>query len=64
LLDEQEYDLVILDINLPDGNGFTLCHKYRQHSDKPVIFLTANDMEMDELHGYDLGADDYVTKPF
>ena len=64
LLTGQEYDLVILDVNLPDGNGYTLCRKYREYSNNPVVFLTANDMEMDELHGYDLGADDYVTKPF
>lgn len=65
LCKEQKYDLIILDINLPDGNGFELCRyikeKYRKTA---IIFLTANDMESDMLRGYELGAEDYVTKPF
>ena len=63
--EKQEYDLVVLDINLPDGNGFDLCSDIRAgHPDTAVIFLTANDMESDMIRGYELGADDYVTKPF
>lgn len=57
-------DLIILDINLPDGNGFDFLRKLRQTSDTPVIILTANDLETDEVTGLELGADDYITKPF
>jgi len=57
-------DLIILDVNLPDGNGFDFLKKIRQNYDVPVIMLTANDMEMDEVRGLQLGADDYITKPF
>ena len=57
--------LMILDINLPDGNGFDFCRDIKESlPDTAVIFLTANDMESDMLKGYELGADDYVTKPF
>lgn len=62
---KQEYDLIVLDINLPDGNGFDFCRDIKEsRPDTAVIFLTANDMESDMLKGYELGADDYVTKPF
>jgi DNA-binding response OmpR family regulator len=57
-------DLIILDINLPDGNGFDFLRKLRRSSDVPVIILTANDLETDEVMGLELGADDYITKPF
>lgn len=57
-------DLIILDINLPDGNGFDFLRKLRQTSNTPVIILTANDLETDEVTGLELGADDYITKPF
>ena len=61
----QDYDLIVLDVNLPDGNGFELCRKIKERRpDTAVIFLTANDMESDMLKGFELGADDYVTKPF
>lgn len=63
-LDKQKFDLVILDINLPDGTGFDLCREIRRTSSVPIIMLTANDMELDIVTGLDLGADDYVTKPF
>ena len=65
LCKKQGYDLSVLDVNLPDGNGFDFCRdiKYR-YPDVAVIFLTANDMESDMLKGFELGADDYVTKPF
>ena len=62
---KQEYDLIVLDVNLPDGNGFDFCRDIKiRRPDTAVIFLTANDMESDMLKGYELGADDYVTKPF
>ena len=57
-------DLLIMDVNLGDGNGFELQKKYKDCWNIPCIFLTANDMESDMLKGYELGADDYVTKPF
>lgn len=57
-------DLLILDINLPDGDGFSYLQEIRRASDVPVIILTANDLETDEVMGLELGADDYMTKPF
>ena len=55
----------MLDVNLPDGNGFDFCREVKERRpDTAVIFLTANDMESDMLKGYELGAEDYVTKPF
>ena len=64
-LTKQDYDLIVLDINLPDGNGFDFCREVKERRpDTAVIFLTANDMESDMLKGYELGAEDYVTKPF
>ena len=61
----QDYDLIVLDVNLPDGNGFELCRKIKERRpDTAVIFLTANDMESDMLKGFELGADDYLAKPF
>ena len=58
------WDLVILDVNLPDGNGLDLLRGIRGRERTPVILLTANDMEIDQVAGLELGADDYVTKPF
>lgn len=64
-LTKQDYDLIVLDVNLPDGNGFDFCREAKERrSDTAIIFLTANDMESDMLKGYELGAEDYVTKPF
>ncbi len=57
-------DLIILDINLPDGNGIDFCCEIRKTSKIPIIFLTANDMEIDIVTGLESGADDYITKPF
>ena len=57
-------DLIILDINLPDGNGFEYLKKLRETYDTPVLILTSNDTEVDEVTGLSLGANDYVTKPF
>lgn len=58
------FDLLILDINLPDGSGLELLREVRRSSAVPVILLTANDMEMDIVTGLESGADDYITKPF
>lgn len=61
---EERVDLILLDINLPDGNGFDYLKEIRKRSQVPVIILTANDLELDEVMGLELGADDYITKPF
>lgn len=58
------FDLIILDINLPDGNGLDFLKELRRHSAVPLIILTANDLEIDVVTGLELGADDYITKPF
>ena len=64
-IEKQRYELIVLDVNLPDGNGFDFCKMVKERCpETAVIFLTANDMESDMLKGYELGADDYVTKPF
>ncbi len=64
VLDEQGIDLVILDIGLPDGNGFDFFREIRSRFKVPVIFLTARSEEVDRVLGLELGGDDYVTKPF
>lgn len=65
LLAGDHFDLALLDVNLPDGNGFDLCKALKTlRPEMPVIFLTANDLEQNVLDGFDLGAEDYVTKPF
>lgn len=61
---EDGYDLVILDVALPDGSGFDICQKIRRTSKVPIIFLTAADEETDVIMGLDMGGDDYITKPF
>ena len=63
-IETTEIDLAILDIMLPDMNGFTLCQKIREHHAYPIIMLTAKDDETDKITGLTLGADDYITKPF
>ncbi len=63
-LERGQYDLILLDLTLPDGNGFSICKAVRQWSDVPIIFLTAADEEVNIVMGLDLGGDDYVTKPF
>lgn len=60
----KNFNLIILDINLPDGSGMEFCQVIRNKSNVPVIFLTANDMEIDVVTGFETGADDYITKPF
>ncbi len=57
-------DLVVLDIGLPEMNGFEVCRRIRAGSDLPILFLTARDDEVDRILGLEMGADDYVTKPF
>lgn len=64
LWQNNKYDLAILDISLPDGSGYQLCEKIRLNSKIPIIFLTAADEETDIIMGLDMGADDYITKPF
>ena len=59
-----KYDLVILDVSLPDGSGYDLCKNIRKTSKVPIIFLTAADEETDIIMGLDIGGDDYITKPF
>lgn len=59
-----KYDLLVLDVSLPDGTGFEFCKKVRQVSKVPIIFLTASDEEMNIIVGLDIGGDDYITKPF
>lgn len=61
---DAKYDLVILDVSLPDGSGFDICKKIRQTSKVPIIFLTAADEETNIIMGLDIGGDDYITKPF
>jgi two-component system response regulator RegX3 len=61
---DSSVDLIILDINLPDGSGLDFCRGIRKTSRLPIIFLTANDMEIDIVTGLETGADDYITKPF
>lgn len=63
-LSNDDFDLLILDINLPDGNGLDLLYEVKRTSATPVILLTANDMETDIVAGLEMGADDYITKPF
>lgn len=65
LLEEKNYDLVLLDISLADGNGFAICSYIKQNTDIPVIFLTASGDEYSVVTGLDMGADDYyISKPF
>ena len=63
-INETELDLAILDVMLPDVDGFTICRKIREKYTYPVIMLTAKDAETDKITGLTLGADDYITKPF
>lgn len=64
MLQKETYALVLLDVNLPDGNGFDFLKEIKDRFSMPVILLTANDMETDIVAGLELGADDYITKPF
>ncbi len=64
LIDEGGFDLIMLDVMLPEIDGFSLCREIRRKSDVPVLFLTARAREEDVLYGYELGCDDYIVKPF
>lgn len=64
LMADESFNLLVLDINLPDGSGLELLRRIRRSSAVPVILLTAKDMELDEVTGLESGADDYITKPF
>lgn len=64
ILDSTSIDLIILDVNLPDGDGFEFCMEIRNSSTVPILFLTAKNTEIDEVHGFEVGANDYITKPF
>ena len=61
---ENHYDLLILDVMLPEMDGFSICRKIRKNSDVPIMFITARASEPDVLNGYALGCDDYVIKPY
>lgn len=64
LWQEGKYDLLVLDVSLPDGSGFSFCRRVRETSQVPIIFLTAADEETSVIMGLDMGGDDYITKPF
>ena len=63
-VNENNYDLILLDVILPDGNGYDFCKEIRKINNTPIIFLTACDDEVNVVMGLDLGGDDYITKPF
>lgn len=63
-VENEEFDLYILDLTLPDGNGYEVCSLIKSKGDLPVIFLTAYDDEINVVTGFELGADDYISKPF
>lgn len=64
IIEKSEFSLYILDLTLPDGSGYDVCKKIKEKGDLPVIFLTAYDDEVNVVMGFDLGADDYISKPF
>ena len=64
LIEQQHFDFIILDVGLPDLNGFDVCKKIRHFNHTPLLFLTARDDEIDRIIGLEIGADDYCTKPF
>ena len=63
-LDREAFDLALLDLTLPDGSGYDICREIKRRGDIPVIFLTARDDEVNVVMGLDMGADDYIVKPF
>lgn len=63
-LDQQTFDLLLLDVGLPDGSGYDICTYAKSRQDVPVLFLTALDDEGNVVMGLDMGGDDYITKPF
>ena len=64
ILVNQEFDVILLDLGLPDGDGVDLCTHIRKKTSTPIVMLTARDLEVDEVRGLMTGADDYITKPF
>lgn len=64
ILEKESFDLILLDVMMPEIDGFTVCKEVRLRYETPIIFITAKSDEEDQLYGYELGADDYVTKPF
>ena len=64
LIEARTPDVVLLDVMMPKMDGFTVCRRVREFSDLPIVLLTARGQEQDKIHGFDLGADDYLTKPF
>ncbi|MFO1441848.1 response regulator transcription factor [Bacillus sp. Bva_UNVM-123] len=64
IIERHEIALIVLDIMLPDGDGFQLCEKIRTMTDAPILFLSAKNQDVDKINGFRLGADDYITKPF
>lgn len=64
LLSDNSYHVILLDINLPDNNGFEICRQIRENSVVPVIFASARKSEIDRIKGYDIGGDDYLSKPY
>lgn len=63
-LEKESVDLVVLDIMMPDMDGFEVCQRIRQTSQIPILFLTARSYEEDRIRGLEIGADDYIMKPF
>lgn len=64
IYEDGRYEVVLLDVSLPDGNGFGICERIRRSSEVPILFLTAADEEFNVVRGLDMGGDDYVSKPF
>ena len=64
IIEKETFSLYILDLTLPDGSGYDVCKKIKEKGDLPVIFLTAYDDEVNVVMGFELGADDYISKPF
>ncbi len=64
LVKENHYDIILLDIMLPDISGFELCSEIRKHTNTPIIFVSARSTDFDKLTGLGIGGDDYITKPF
>ncbi len=64
LLGCHNFEFLVLDINLPDGSGIDICKEVREKSDVPILFFSASDTETDMLRGYEVGCDDYISKPF
>lgn len=63
-ISQEKFDLILLDITLPDGDGFQICKHIKENTNTPIIFLTAKDEEKDIVKGLDMGAEDYIIKPF